>query len=286
MMNKNLLAVAVAALSLVASSAYALDTNPNQPVLSSATTGSDLSLTIWDITTNTSYVQILETAGSNSSKSITESSFLANNSFATETLNSTAFEKFVNSTSAGDQIVYEVQAAANTSASANFGFLTTISTQADNATSAEANNAAVLASLANYDSGISNVGTSAAAVDGYLSQVKSGIGQTATSGNDAYAANGATYNASVEGFHPGVSPTDLTGVAVGQAANFFFATANGAGPTDKTLGAWDLSINGTTGTLSYNAAPVVSAVPVPAAVWMMLSGLLGVLSVSRRKTSV
>jgi hypothetical protein len=51
--------------------------------------------------------------------------------------------------------------------------------------------------------------------------------------------------------------------------------------SEGVAGKWDLSHDGT---LTWNSA-AVSAVPVPAAVWLFGSGLLGLAGVARRKQS-
>jgi hypothetical protein len=280
-MNKTLLAAAVAGLSMVAaSSAYALGSNPNAPITSSATTGSSLVFSVLDITANTSYSQILEVAGTNKSSSLPLDTFLTSNSFATLTLGSTNWTSFSTTVTWGtDQVVYEVQAASNGIANPSFGFATTVSTQADNATSIPANNAEVLTALEAQFKAPGDVQGLASKVDSYLGFVKGGLGAKTTSGNDAAAISAATnsWNASQLGSNVGGTlPTgEDAQILVGQSAAFFFDNASSA----KVLGSWNFT--GQTGVLSYT--PAVAAVPVPAAAWMMLSGLVGLLSFRRNK---
>lgn len=50
------------------------------------------------------------------------------------------------------------------------------------------------------------------------------------------------------------------------------------------IATWTLAADGT---LSFNGTePQVSAVPIPAAAWLLGSGLLGLVGVARRKTKV
>lgn len=295
-LNKKLLAAAVAGLSmLAASSAQASpNNNPNKPELSSnAASGSDLLLTVWDQNTNTSYNQILEVNGSSSTSARGQVNFLANNSFPTESLSGSHWSSFYNSISAGDTVTYSVESAYKTATSQtiNPGFTTTEADQASNGSGAYANSAAVLAGLNGIvagTSGISNIQSYSATLDNYFNLVQTGLGTTSSSGNDAYSSGSGTslaWDASVLGYNVGgnLGINDKIGVAVGQAADFYYATNNGTTGAASVLGQWDLSINGSgVGSLTYTAN-TVSAVPVPAAAWMMLSGLMGVLSVTRRK---
>ena len=79
-----------------------------------------------------------------------------------------------------------------------------------------------------------------------------------------------------------------TSATVGSSVDFFHVAYDLAAATDLgldqnlsiLLGQWSL---GTNGTLSYSAA--VNAVPVPAAVWLFGSGLLGLVGIARRKAA-
>jgi hypothetical protein len=283
MMNKKLLAAAVAILSLTASAAQATTVaNPDAPVLGNVTTtGSSLILSVWDITNNTAYSQVLLSGGSTGTP-LTAAGFIGSNSFAGETLSGTNWSSFAGNESAGDNVVYQVEAGIYKNPV--YTALSTVSTQADNpGGSSYATPADVVTGLQSYLNSTSRLGTFVTKLDNFETALKGGIGAT---GNDATALSSAQsgYNAGAQlafNVAGGLNTTDLAVVSVGSNANFFEAATNQTGTTltDQYLGYWNLTGN----VLSYTTAPGVAAVPVPAAVWMMLSGLLGVLSLGRRK---
>lgn len=91
------------------------------------------------------------------------------------------------------------------------------------------------------------------------------------------------YNSIGNGDRPNLHETEVT---LGQSQNFYFvglADANlGGDPNlqsrvDQFAGTWTLATNGT---LSY------SAVPVPAAIWLLGSAIAGLFGVSRRRVAV
>lgn len=276
-MNIKLLAVAIAGLSLAAGVAQASGSNANNPVLTTAANGSDLVLSVWDVTAKTSYALNL---------GVTQNAFLATPAFATETLSSANWGTFVGSINAGDTVNYQVESAAKTVSNTGFGLTVTESLQSDNALASQyATTTDVVNSFATSFATNGAVQNYATKLDSYLGVFKTGIGATAaddfaTSSNSWYV--GAASSALGLHVSGGLPTSDLATVALGQNANFFFATgpANTA-LTDAWLGAWNLSQNGT---LSFTAAPpVVSSVPLPATAWMMISGLMGFLSLNQRK---
>jgi hypothetical protein len=85
-------------------------------------------------------------------------------------------------------------------------------------------------------------------------------------------------------FGGGTLPFAITGL-LGASLSYFTATVNGAFAGDASTfsqiaGTWSL---GNDGTLTWNTAAAV--VPVPAAIWLLGSGLLGLVGVGRRRNS-
>lgn len=89
-------------------------------------------------------------------------------------------------------------------------------------------------------------------------------------------ATAGTYSVSV-----GQLSYTLAEALQGYQVDRLFNDYTGAG---KTHGDWQLTFNVQSGSLS-NVTNGVSAVPVPAAVWLFGSGLLGLVGVARRKKS-
>jgi hypothetical protein len=122
----------------------------------------------------------------------------------------------------------------------------------------------------------------------------SGVDFTGAPAEFAIAGNGTQ---SVEGGGPGWgpnlgTPNNTTGTGFGTAQFWYAATTNDAGGNDTgtvngvrfgngagfaTMG---LSADGT---LTYTLAPEVTAVPLPAAAWLLGAGILGLGSAARRR---
>lgn len=82
------------------------------------------------------------------------------------------------------------------------------------------------------------------------------------------------------------------GIMPGQIDHVGFATAAGTPWTDVYHESWSHSWEGDIQTLTFNTqdvasglGPLVPAVPVPAAVWLFGSGLLGLIGIARRKAA-
>ena len=108
--------------------------------------------------------------------------------------------------------------------------------------------------------------------DGSLVPVNSGVGDW-TDGFQGWNGNGNTINWN--------TTTDTT-IDNSLSLYRYFYNPDGSAAT-QLYGA--INIDSTTGVVSYNAASAVSAVPVPAAVWLFGSGLMGMVGVARRRSA-
>ena len=127
-------------------------------------------------------------------------------------------------------------------------------------------------------------------LQGNLNDNTSIVGGTAddalyqTTGAGSYAGNDDVFGSSAFGLGKTAWFTPFTAAASGESlyAYKLGAKVGSAGlTTDFATSAGVWTFDATSGSLTYGAA--VAAVPVPAAVWMFASGLLGLAGVARRK---
>jgi hypothetical protein len=95
-----------------------------------------------------------------------------------------------------------------------------------------------------------------------------------TVANGAYAGDPGLWNTNWA-----LTPVNNT-AAIGEDMGFYFIKGDLAGNNTTTEAAGRWAFDGTN--LTYGA---VSAVPVPAAIWLFGSGLIGLVGVARRKTA-
>lgn len=128
-------------------------------------------------------------------------------------------------------------------------------------------------------------------VDGYLGGANAlGTNFTGTNGsNTATPADGTAYFTTFGNNWLGSANFDST-ASVGQNLNFLMLSTVGTKSTTPIAVTEYKNVNGNAmwnlasdGTLTYSAPAAVSAVPVPAAVWLLGSGLIGMVGVARRR---
>lgn len=126
--------------------------------------------------------------------------------------------------------------------------------------------------------------------DGFLSVVNTkGTLASLADGGTAYttqAADGNAYpDSNILGNDWGNKAPFSSTAAIGTAQNFylFSAAASGISKATRTDYAYDWNMT-STGVLTYGIATPPPAVPVPAAVWLLGSALIGMVGVARRKT--
>jgi len=131
-----------------------------------------------------------------------------------------------------------------------------------------------------FDFGSAQVNTFAAAGSAQL-----GDGMTRpTLGGQTYNETGGTENVDFSGFYANFNTTDFN---QGNASVAFNTTNCVAGTCDFTMSWTSLIVggpfDGNTGSWFLQGSVQPSAIPVPAAAWLMGSGLLGLVGVARRR---
>lgn len=119
------------------------------------------------------------------------------------------------------------------------------------------------------------VASGAASSDSFLAYGGDGInnlGPRWASVLPAAIQNGADIGGTL-GFYQFSTPESAGAISASQATKVAYGNAAG-------FGAWSLVVSGTNAVLSYT----LSAVPLPAAAWLFISGLLGLVTIGRRST--
>lgn len=229
--------------------------------------GSELLLNVWNATAQNSFTLDL---------GITIAQFLANPSQPiTINLSGSNFSSFTQAYAAGNNVTWGV--------SGGYGLLN----QESDLPKAGFFTTSVSAAPASIDPDWAQISNTMGAWDNMVGSINT---------TDANAANQSTFR----GLGAGLDPQGYTGLYgndflatlpfvaqgnLGDALYFVREKVNAddfdTGELEVFAGMWNLNLAGAQ--LTYSAAPV-SAVPLPAAVWMFGAGLMGVLRLNRRKS--
>ena len=287
--TKTLLAGAIALAATGAAEARIADTA--QPV---TFMGSEMVLTVWNVTTQKSYTLDL---------GVTQSQFLAGHfaglNRAVADVNLTSL---LQASAATDDIRYSVTSGSSSTSSSNVlvasGDYAGLSKKVASLTNyglIVSGQQGALADFTAVTSTSAKVNTAIISEANNASNVNSATGQAAASdavnvslfaslGDQGYAGD-ATWGANLGGALGAFS----TMAAVGTNMSLFRASLNPGNPALLVFNEFDKSLNfSVAGLGSANAAGTlsfinVSAVPLPAAVWMFGAGLMGLLGLNRRK---
>lgn len=252
-------------------------------------TGSELVLNVWDQTSESSYSLDL---------GVFQYEIYANPSAVRSwTLNDANFGSFLGSQAAGDTVVYNVASGASQKSAssvlvtegpfagqtkkaaslANWGLLTTLNqthTLADFQTQLNTATKIGNAISSGVQSTIVNVNGATGQSDLSIS-TDVDVSLFATVGAPGYAGTG--YGSNLNNTLGNLS----NAAAIGESLAFVNAYSNSTGSSNlyrQFDNVWTLKVENGVGTLTYAAA-----VPVPAAAWMFLSGVMGMLAATRRK---
>lgn len=175
------------------------------------------------------------------------------------------FASFVSGLGSSDNVFYRVDGAYT------YNFVTTF---VDNSISSYyTNNSNGVTAVLGTVASIQNDETIAAAAAG--------------AGNSAYVANGGTGYAGASTNANNQEGSFVNSAAIGTNLNLWEGVRNSkTSTTELNLGTVDLTIAGT-GTSAVGSLTIgtASAVPLPTTAWMFLSGVVGLLSVKRRKNA-
>lgn len=203
---------------------------------------------------------------------VTAASLISNPSLNV-TVNDSNFAAFMATVAAGDTVDYRLESIYSSVAN-NVTLVNTFTTSSASDVSA---------TFTNDPSG----GTAMANAFSILGSGEIGSYQTYANGAMSLVYTSNSPAATIYGDHAQGSLGALTNdAAPGTALTLWEVNKNGRGgtttvvPTD--LASVNFTVSGTTGTLTVGS---VSAVPLPTSVWLFLSGVMGVLSLKRRKAA-
>jgi len=276
-MNKNLLAVAVAGLSLVAGVAQAADANFQNDVVLSVfdnTNGKAYSIDT-GVTFQSLDPNYLATAGTDTDaqqKAFKPSLSGLNLIFSYAT--DSNFAALVNAEAAGDHIYWTINGTDSNDLVSTFTTPTTAATISTDL------------ALQGTASGFNNSASAIYAELGDQATTQTSTANSIFVGSLSNYANAAHYGVNVGSQEGGLVNAALAGANLNLWA--IYANQSSGDNLTNNYGALNFTLTGagssTVGTLSVVPA-TVATVPLPTTTWMFLSGVMGLLSVKRRKNS-
>jgi hypothetical protein len=276
-MNKNLLAVAVAGLSLVAGVAQAADANFQNDVVLSVfdnTNGKAYSLDT-GVTFQSLDPNYLATAGTDTDaqqKAFKPSLSGLNLIFSYAT--DSNFAALVNAEAAGDHIYWTINGTDSNDLVSTFTTPTTAATISTDL------------ALQGTASGFNNSASAIYAELGDQATTQTSTANSIFVGSLSNYANAAHYGVNVGSQEGGLVNAALAGANLNLWA--IYANQSSGDNLTNNYGALNFTLTGagssTVGTLSVVPA-TVATVPLPTTTWMFLSGVMGLLSIKRRKDS-
>jgi len=264
------------------------------PGNTSATNGNgELTLIVWDKTTDTSYVRGL---GTRLNDIATTAAMQAND--PSYTVGSTAFNipvtinmaadanltSFLAAAAPTDNIVWAVMGGAIAGNTNVTGVKRYVTTDALAATAMTITNAKITSNFSNLN----------AWDTAFSGEIQSANGGNTTVGNMQSATMTTTsagkFTNSMNSWAGGLPTGNLNTVALGSSANFYLLSSSSTSTTNLGAGGsataarvyqlagLTLSSNGT-----LTSDPVGTVTPIPAAIWLLGSGLAGLVGIGRRK---
>lgn len=269
-LNKKLLAVAIGA-AMMATGVAEAKIEATDTITG---TGSELILSVWDKTASTSYTLDL---GIFQSDAKTMPSF-------TRAIGDANFTSFLGSIASGDTVVYSVMGGSslfNVDADlVSYGFMSTLK------------NPSTVADMSGQFIDDSRISFADSKLKTFIGAVNTKAGESAgslaTNASVVSLSGSNAWNASKIGSNLNSAMNNLNAWGdAGDTLHFYRSyllgsVDAGVTATAAELGTWTFNINGGSASLAY--APT-SAVPVPAAIWMFMSGLMGMVAMNRRKNA-